>query len=155
MGRCAPLALGDAEGAVGAACGAGRPRARWRKRASARSDRGEPRPRAPGKRDKKTLETSGDMVVASSQSAALLALLCAPFRGGAGSLFDMKEKDAAPALVRRTGDGYTSEGFGVDVSFPMHHAIPKDTWGAKRGRPRLSPFACGFGALVAPDLDCP
>ncbi|KAH8082930.1 ATPase [Aureococcus anophagefferens] len=60
--------------------------------------------------------------------ATLVLLLCAPLVAR-GSLFDMTRKEAEAPLVRRTGDGYTSEGYGVDTSFPMHHDIPKGTWG--------------------------
>ena len=44
------------------------------------------------------------------------------------SVFTKEEK---PKLQARDGDGYHTEGYGVDVSFPMHYDIEKGTWGAK------------------------
>mmetsp|Transcript_34219 Transcript_34219/g.105118 ORF Transcript_34219/g.105118 Transcript_34219/m.105118 type:complete len:517 (-) Transcript_34219:38-1588(-) len=47
------------------------------------------------------------------------------------SLFGSHEDTPlAPPLQYRTGDGYTTNGHGVDVSFPIHNYIPKNTWGA-------------------------
>ena len=40
-------------------------------------------------------------------------------------------KEEKPKLQARDGDGYHTEGYGVDVSFPMHYDIEKGTWGAK------------------------
>lgn len=40
-------------------------------------------------------------------------------------------KEPKEPLIARTGDGYTTTGYGVDVSFPMHNAIQKGTWGSE------------------------
>lgn len=39
--------------------------------------------------------------------------------------------DASEEVVERTGDGYTTRGFGVDTSFPMHNYMDKKSWGGK------------------------
>jgi len=57
-----------------------------------------------------------------------LLLPCARAIGGSFFRENTVEARSEP-LIPRTGDGYTSVGYGVDVSFPMHHYPDPKSWG--------------------------